>query len=85
MVWAAEVCSRASFAQSGPVSSISLGRLFSVRVSETDPGPGTWLRSGRLTCCARTGFRAVTTATTTDESKTLLLVLLIGYRERLRL
>jgi len=32
MLWAADVCSRASFAQPGPVSSISLGRFFSVRV-----------------------------------------------------
>ena len=61
MLWAADVCSRAAFAQPGPVFSISLGRFFSVRVSETDPRPGTWLRSGRFTCSARTGFRAVTT------------------------
>jgi len=59
MLWAADVCSQAAFAQSGPVSSISLGRFFSVRVSETDPRPGTWLRSDRVTCSARTGFRAV--------------------------
>jgi len=45
----ADICSRAAFAQPGPVSSISLGRFFSVRVSET----GTWLRSGRLICSAR--------------------------------
>jgi len=33
MLWAADVCSRAAFAQPGPVSSISkLGRFFSVRV-----------------------------------------------------
>jgi len=61
MLRTADVCSRAAFAQSGPVSSISLGRFFSVKVSETDPGPGTWLRSGRLTCSARTGFTAATT------------------------
>jgi len=39
MLWAADVCSRAAFAQPGPVSSISLGRFFSVRVSETVPPP----------------------------------------------
>ena len=61
MLWAADVCSLAAFAQPGPVSSISLGRFFSVSVSETDPRPGTWLRSGRLTCPARNCFRAVTT------------------------
>jgi len=54
MLWATDVRSRTAFAQPGPVSSISLGRLFSVRVSETDPRPGTWLRSGRLICSART-------------------------------
>ena len=63
MLWTADVCSRAAFAQPGQVSSISLGRFFSVRVSETDPPrrPDTWLHSGRLTCSSRTGFRAVTT------------------------
>jgi len=34
MLWAADVCSRAAFAQPGPVSSISLGRFFSVRVRQ---------------------------------------------------
>ena len=29
MLWAADVCSRAAFAQPGPVSLISLGRFFS--------------------------------------------------------
>jgi len=29
MLWAADVCSRAAFAQPGPVSSISLGRFSS--------------------------------------------------------
>jgi len=47
MLWAADVCCRTTFAQTGSISSISLGRFFSVRVSETDP-LGTWLRSGRL-------------------------------------
>jgi len=32
MLWAADVCSRAASAQPGPVSSISLGWFFSVRV-----------------------------------------------------
>jgi len=57
MFWAADVCSGAALAQSGPVSSISLGRFFSVRVSETDPptrhlaslGPPHLLHSYRLT------------------------------------
>ena len=40
MLWAADVCSWAAFAQPGPVSSISLGRFFSVRVSETVPTSG---------------------------------------------
>jgi len=46
---------------------LSLGRFLRshwagfLRVSETDPRPGTWLRSDRFTCSARTGFRAVTT------------------------
>ena len=33
MLWAADVCSRAAFAQPGPVSSISLGRFFSDGIS----------------------------------------------------
>ena len=32
MSWAADVCFRAAFAQLGPVSSISLGQFFLVRV-----------------------------------------------------
>jgi len=32
MLWSPDVCSRAAFAQSWPVSSISLGRFFSVSV-----------------------------------------------------
>jgi len=56
---------RFSFAQPRLVSSISLGRFFSVRVrqkanlSETDPSPGTRLCSGHLTCSACTGFSAM--------------------------
>jgi len=57
MVWATDVCSRAAFAQPGPVSSISLGWFFSVRLSETDPRPGTWLHLGHLTCSAHTLIR----------------------------
>jgi len=55
MLWAANVCSWDAFAQPGPVSSISLGRFFSVRVRWGLVG------SSRLTCSARTSFRAVTT------------------------
>jgi len=32
VLWAADVCFRAAFAQLGPVSSISLGQFFLVRV-----------------------------------------------------
>jgi len=38
MLWACDVCSRAAFAQPGPVSSVSLGRFFSVRVRLSETG-----------------------------------------------
>jgi len=60
-IWAADVCSRAA----RQLICIELTGLLRLRhIGKTDPQCGTvqfCFHSGRLTCSARAGFRAVTT------------------------